>query len=57
MTLREETIMVCHDTAKFSGYKHFGSGDKMTLVCFMIWPDHVSSFGRARDHGVILPCS
>lgn len=49
--------MVCHDTAKFSGYKHFGSGDKMTLVCFMIWPDHVSSFGRPRDQGVILPCS
>lgn len=26
--------MVCHDTAKFSGYKHFGSGDKNDFSLF-----------------------
>ena len=34
--------MVCHHTANFGGYRHYGSGGILVLICRVILQDNMS---------------
>ena len=56
---RQEPIKVSCHLAKFGGYRHCGSGDKMMLVCHVTLQDQVITgsrdfMGRSSSRYVII---